>query len=95
MKTLILSLGLTVLLLSFLNQTPKAWSDVASLPVKKPLQSDIIDFFSNGTQYQVNWSNFEQQAIQGINWIAIGFPNPSGSTGGVVNWTYPNAYVGG
>lgn len=98
MKNLLLSFVLGVCLFSgvyFINQPPKAWADVASLPSQKPVAGDLIDWWHNGSQYQTNWTQFAQFAVQSVNWIAIGFVNPTGSTSGVVNWTLPNAYAGG
>lgn len=76
----------------WMDAPPKAWGDVASLTIKKPLQGDLIDYFSNGTQYSVNWQQFTQYLVQSVNWQAVGALNSQSQP---VNWTLPNAYIGG
>lgn len=93
------SLLLTVLLglvaaggFLYFDQAPKAWADQASLPNLKPTGADTFVFWHSGQQYGVNWQTLEQYAVQGVNWNAAQF---TGVAAAGVNWTLPNAYIGG
>jgi hypothetical protein len=73
-----------------------AWADANSLAQQKPSQTDLDVFYTalNKT-YGVNWSDLVRYQMQAVNWVAIGFVQPTGGVNGGVNWTMPNAYVGG
>ncbi len=77
----------------FLNKP--AWADQSSLVQQKPKTTDLDVFYSSvNAAYGVNWSDLVRYQMQAVNWVAIGFVQPTGGTGGGVNWTMPNAYVG-
>jgi hypothetical protein len=92
MKNIFLGALITAAIL----MTGWAIADVGSLPNQKPVKTDSGEYFTNLNQpYGVNWSDIVRYQIQAVNWVAIGFPQPTGGSAGGVNWTMPNAYVGG
>ena len=93
---LFLIIGLPCLNVAVSTFQKPAWADQASLASQKPKGSDTDQLYTAANAaYAVNWQNMVQYTFQAVNWISLGFSQPTGGVGGGINWTLPNVYVGG